>query len=130
MIAVACSNDCFCGLRTARFGFVSQPRPASFEYEKLKGCPVVRPDELADTLRDLHIQYVVFQTRYYENLASVKVLEAAFDLGKFSQEERIPMIANYGKRYMADLTAYRPNAEFSRGRVAPSMQIKLLGRSF
>jgi hypothetical protein len=48
---------------------------------------------------------------------------------KFSEVERIPMTANYGKGYMADLVIYRMKAEVPRGRVAPSMQIKLLGRS-
>jgi hypothetical protein len=90
---------------------------------------VIRPDELADTLRDLHIQYVVFQTRYYEDLASVKALEEALGSGKFSEVERIPMIANYGKGYMADLVIYRLKADVARGRIAPSMQIKLLGLS-
>jgi hypothetical protein len=37
--------------------------------------------------------------------------------------------ANYGKGYMADLVIYRMKADVPRGRVAPSMQIKLLGRS-
>ena len=39
------------------------------------------------------------------------------------------MTANYGKGYMADLVIYRLKAEVPRGRIAPSMQIKLLGRS-
>jgi hypothetical protein len=37
--------------------------------------------------------------------------------------------ANYGKEYLADLVIYRMKADVRRGRVAPSMQIKLLGRS-
>jgi 4-amino-4-deoxy-L-arabinose transferase-like glycosyltransferase len=89
----------------------------------------IKPDELTDTLRDLHIQYVVFQTRYHNDLTSVKVLEEALGSDKFSEVERIPMTANYGKGYMADLVIYRMKAEVPRGRVAPSMQIKLLGRS-
>jgi 4-amino-4-deoxy-L-arabinose transferase-like glycosyltransferase len=90
---------------------------------------IIKPDELTDTLRNLHVQYVVFQTRYYDDLASVKALEEALASDKFSQVERIPMIANYGKGYMADLVIYRLKADVPRGRVAPSMQIKLLGRS-
>jgi 4-amino-4-deoxy-L-arabinose transferase-like glycosyltransferase len=89
----------------------------------------IKPDELTDTLRDLHVQYVVFQTRYHNDLTSVKVLEEALGSDKFSEVERIPMTANYGKGYMADLVIYRMKAEVPRGRVAPSMQIKLLGRS-
>jgi hypothetical protein len=89
----------------------------------------IKPDELTDTLRDLHIQYVVFQTRYHNDLTSVKVLGEALGSDKFSEVERIPMTANYGKGYMADLVIYRMKAEVPRGRVAPSMQIKLLGRS-
>ena len=90
---------------------------------------VLSPDELADTLRNLHVQYVVFQTRYHNDLASVKTLEEALGSDKFSEVERIPMTANYGKGYMADLVIYRMKEEVPRGRVAPEMQIKLLGRS-
>jgi hypothetical protein len=87
------------------------------------------PDELTDTLYNLHVQYVVFQTRYHDDLASVKALEETLGSDKFSEVERIPMTANYGKGYVADLVIYRMKAEVPRGRVAPSMQIKLLGRS-
>jgi 4-amino-4-deoxy-L-arabinose transferase-like glycosyltransferase len=89
----------------------------------------ISPDELTDTLYNLHVQYVVFQTRYHDDLASVKVLEKTLGSDKFSEVERIPMTANYGKGYLADLVIYRMKAEVPRGRVAPSMQIKLLGRS-
>jgi hypothetical protein len=80
-------------------------------------------------LRGLHIQYVIFQTRYHDDLGSVRALERALSSDKFSEVARIPMTANYGKHYMADLVIYRLNEEVPRGRVAPSMQIKLLGRS-
>ena len=90
---------------------------------------VISPDALAVTLRNLHAQYVVFQTRYHDDLASVKALEEALGSDKFSEVERIPMTANYGKGYMADLVIYRMKEEVPRGRVAPAMQIKLLGRS-
>ncbi len=90
---------------------------------------VISPDELTDTLRNLHAQYVVFQTRYHGDLASVEALEEALGSDKFSEVERIPMTANYGKGYVADLVIYRMKEEVPRGRVAPSMQIKLLGRS-
>ena len=90
---------------------------------------VIGPDELTDTLRDLHVQYVVYQTRYHDDLASVKALQEALGSDKFSEVERIPMTANYGKGYMADLVIYRMKEEVPRGRVAPAMQIKLLGRS-
>jgi 4-amino-4-deoxy-L-arabinose transferase-like glycosyltransferase len=90
---------------------------------------VISPDELTNTLRDLHVQYVVYQTRYHDDLASVKALQEALGSNKFSEVERIPMTANYGKGYMADLVIYRMKEEVPRGRVAPAMQIKLLGRS-
>ncbi len=90
---------------------------------------VISPDQLTDTLRNLHVQYVVFQTRYHNDLAAVKALAEALGSDKFSEVERIPMSANYGKGYMADLVIYRMKEEVPRGRVAPSMQIKLLGRS-
>jgi hypothetical protein len=90
---------------------------------------VISPDELAVTLRNLHVQYVVFQTRYHDDLAAVKALQEALGSDKFSEVERIPMTANYGKGYMADLVIYRMKEEVPRGRVAPAMQIMLLGRS-
>ena len=90
---------------------------------------VISPDQLTDTLRNLHVQYLVFQTRYHDDLASVKALEQALGSDNFSEVERIPMTANYGKGYMADLVIYRMKEEVPRGRVAPEMQIKLLGRS-
>jgi hypothetical protein len=89
----------------------------------------IKPEELTGMLRDLHIQYVVYQTRYHDDLASVKGLEEALGSDKVSEVERIPMTANYGKGYMADLVIYRINADVPRGRVASPMQIKLLGRS-
>ena len=87
------------------------------------------PDQLVETLRDLHVQYVVLQTRYRDDLASVKELEEILGSDKFLEVDRIPMSANYGKGYMADLVVYRLREDVPRGRVAPSMQIKLLGRS-
>ncbi len=33
------------------------------------------PDELTDTFGAWHVEYVVFQTRYHDDLASVKALE-------------------------------------------------------
>ena len=86
-------------------------------------------DELADIFRNLHVQYIVFQTRYHDGLASVKALEETLGSDKFLEVNRIPMTANYGKGYMADLVVYRLRADVPRGRIAPSMQIKLLGRS-
>ena len=90
---------------------------------------VIEPDKLIAMLRDLHVQYVVFQTQYHNNLASVKGLDEALNSAKFTEVARIPMTVNYGRHYMADLVLYRLNEEVPRGRVAPSMQIKLLGRS-
>jgi hypothetical protein len=90
---------------------------------------VIGRDELVDTLRNLHVQYVVFQTRYHDDLASVKALQEALGSDKFFEVDSIPMTANYGKGYMADLVVYRLREDVPRGRIAPSMQIKLLGRS-
>jgi dolichyl-phosphate-mannose-protein mannosyltransferase len=89
----------------------------------------ISPDQLVETFRDLHVQYVVLQTRYLDGLASVKALEETLASDKFLEVDRIPMTANYGKGYMADLVVYRLREDVPRGRVAPSMQIKLLGRS-
>src|SRR5207302_3803497 len=38
---------------------------------------IISPDEMADTLRNLHVQYAVFQMCYHDDLASVTALGEA-----------------------------------------------------
>ena len=90
---------------------------------------IMKPEQITDMLAQLHIQYVVTQTGFYDDLAAVKTFESALASDKFTEIERIPMYANDRNRDIAELVVYRLNEEVPRGRIAPSMQIKLLGRS-
>jgi hypothetical protein len=89
----------------------------------------MQPDQITATLAKLHVQYVVMQTGFHDDVAAVKMLEAALGSDKFTEVERIPMYANYRKAAVAELIIYRLNEDVPRGRVAPPMEIKLLGRS-
>jgi len=90
---------------------------------------VMKPEQMSDMLAKLHIQYVVMQTGFHNDVAAVKMLEAALSSNRFSEVERIPMYANYRNAVIAELIIYRLNEEVPRGRVAPSVQVKLLGWS-
>ena len=90
---------------------------------------VMKPEQITDMLAQLHIQYVVMQTGFHDDLESVRMLETALASDKFTEIERMPMYANYRNAVTGELIVYRLNEEVPRGRVAPSMQIKLLGRS-
>lgn len=89
----------------------------------------MEPRQITDMLAKLHVQYVVMQTGYHDDVAAVKALEAALGSDKFTEVARIPMYANYRNAVVAELIVYRLNEDVPRGRVAPPMQIKLLGRS-
>ena len=90
---------------------------------------VMQPEQITDMLAKLHVQYVVMQTGFHDEIGAVKNLEAALASDRFTEVERIPMYANYRNAVVAELIIYRLNEEVARGRVAPSMEINLLGRS-
>src|SRR5260370_39111246 len=90
---------------------------------------VMQPEQITEMLAKLHVQYVVMQTGFHDDVAAVKNLEAALASDRFAEVERIPMYANYRNAVVAELIIYRLNEEVPRGRVPPSMEIKLLGRS-
>jgi hypothetical protein len=90
---------------------------------------VMTPEQITDLLFKLHVQYLVIQTGYHDDLASVKMLEAALASNKFTEVERVPMTSNYHFPFVTQLVIYRLRAQVPRGLVAPQMQIKLLGRS-
>jgi hypothetical protein len=90
---------------------------------------VMQPEQITDMLAKLHVQYVVMQTGFHDDVGAVKNLEAALASDRFTEVERIPMYANYRNAVVAELIVYRLNEEVPRGRVAPSMEINLLGRS-
>jgi 4-amino-4-deoxy-L-arabinose transferase-like glycosyltransferase len=87
------------------------------------------PEQLTATLQKLHAQYVVVQSRYRDDLAPVKTLEAALHSNKFTEVTRIPMSANYPFADLTEMVIYRLVADVPKGRVAPPMEIKLIDRS-
>jgi hypothetical protein len=96
-----------------------------------QGCKenYMEPRQITDMLAKLHVQYVVMQTGYHDDVAAVKALEAALGSDKFTEVARIPMYANYRNAVVGTDRLPAKRRRPPRGRVAPPMQIKLLGRS-
>jgi hypothetical protein len=105
---------------------------------------VMQPIQISDMLAKLHIQYVVMETHSHDEMLAVRMLEAALRSDKFTEIERIPMYANFHgmdwidptsanrkdeQAIIRELIVYRLNEEVPRGRIAPPMEIKLLGIS-
>ncbi len=86
--------------------------------------------QIIETLHNLHVQYVVMQTHYSDDIDVIRRLEEALRSDKFEEVERVPMTANYPFSYITDLIVYRAVAEVKRGRVAPPLEIKIIKKSF
>ena len=87
------------------------------------------PEKLIEQVRALHMQYVVAQTVYENDSASVRALHTALESDKFEEVGRIPMTSNGRFSYLDELVIYRFREALPPGRVAPAMQIKLIGKS-
>jgi len=83
--------------------------------------------QIYQELKELHVQYVVFQSGYMDDVEVVRQLEAALSTPSFVEVATIPMSANYGFSYVTTLHVYRLKEEVPRGRISPQMQIELLG---
>lgn len=86
--------------------------------------------DIAAKLRALHVQYIVLQTHYGQEIGSIQRLTEALHSSDFREVNRIPMTSNYPFPYLDDLVIYRATADVPAGRVAPSIEVKLLNRSF
>jgi hypothetical protein len=86
--------------------------------------------QIVEQLRRLHVQYVVMQTRYADNIGVIRRLGEALRSDRFKEIERVPMTANYRFSYLDDLVIYRAVADVPGGRVAPPIEVKLLDKSF
>ena len=86
-------------------------------------------NEILDALRRYHVQYVVFQSGFHDDLPSVQVLTALLDSDMFEAIGSIPITANYRFSSLTRLTLYRLREQLPPGRVAPPMQIKMIGKS-
>jgi 4-amino-4-deoxy-L-arabinose transferase-like glycosyltransferase len=90
---------------------------------------IMTPEQITDLMFKLHIQYLVVQTGFHDNIAAVKPFYQALSSDKFAEVERIPMTSNYPFPFVTQLVIYRLKADVPPGLVAPHMQIELLGRS-
>jgi len=85
-------------------------------------------DEIADNLAKLHVQYVVVQPEYRDDLAVVQHLNEAMRSPRFALVATIPMHSNDRFALATRLLIYRAVADVPTGRVAPSLEIGILGR--
>lgn len=88
------------------------------------------PEQIIDQLRELHVQYVVAQTGYADQIGVIRKLDAALHSDKFREIGRIRMTANYVHPYITELVLYRAVADVPPGRVSPPIDIKVINRSF
>jgi 4-amino-4-deoxy-L-arabinose transferase-like glycosyltransferase len=88
------------------------------------------PEQIAERLRDLHVQYVVAQTGYGEEIGVIRRLETALHSDRFREVERVKMAANYRFGNVSELVIYRAAEDVPRGRVAPSIDVPLINRKF
>ncbi len=86
------------------------------------------PDQIADNLAKLHVQYVVVQPDYRDDLTIVRHLNEALKSPRFTLVATIPMHSNDRFALATRLLVYRAVADVPTGRVAPPMEIGILGR--
>jgi hypothetical protein len=88
-------------------------------------------EQIVEQLRNLHVQYVVIQTHYYEDRISViHRLSNALQSDKFREVERIAITTNDPTSRIGELVLYRAVAEVAQGRIAPPIRVKILNRTF
>jgi 4-amino-4-deoxy-L-arabinose transferase-like glycosyltransferase len=86
--------------------------------------------QIVEKLQNLHVQYVVMQTHYRDDIDVIRRLEEALRSDKFQEVERIPMTANYPFSDITEFVVYKAVAEVPRGRVAPPLELKIIHKSF
>ena len=103
------------------FGNVAVSFERGYAQRKLDAAQITR------TLTGLHVQYVVFQSEYMENVKEIHELDVALHSKDFYEVTAIPMHANYKFSPITVLHIYRLKADLPHGRVSPHIQIQLLG---
>jgi 4-amino-4-deoxy-L-arabinose transferase-like glycosyltransferase len=86
--------------------------------------------QIVEQLRRLHVQYVVMQTRYEDEIGVIHRLGEALQSDEFQEVEHIPMTSNYPFPYVTELVIYRATAEVPRGRIAPPIALKIINKAF
>lgn len=90
----------------------------------------LRPQEIIEQLRDLHVQYVVMQPDYMNRVSIIQRLQEALDSATFVKVKSISMTSDYPSRaILGNLIIYRAVSAVPPGRVAPHIQVKLINRS-
>lgn len=87
-------------------------------------------DEIIQRLHDLHVQYVVIQPTYADGFPVVRRLLAAVQSERFTEVGRISMSANYRFSDVSELVIYKAVQEVPHGRVAPPLNVGIIGKSF
>jgi 4-amino-4-deoxy-L-arabinose transferase-like glycosyltransferase len=86
--------------------------------------------QIAEKLQSLHVQYVVMQTEYEDEIGVIHRLREALRSDKFQEVERIPITANYPFSHLDELVIYRAAAEVPRGRIVPSIEMRIIDKWF
>ena len=86
-------------------------------------------EQILDALRAYHVQYIVFQTHFREDIPSIGLMAALLRSDKFAPVGTVPIASNYPFPSPTDLTVYRFEETPPPGRVLPPVEIKLLGKS-
>ena len=87
------------------------------------------PSQIVQKMRDLHVQYVVAQTHYQPQIKAVQNLETALHSDAFVEVQRIAMHTNAKLSYISELVIYRLKEDVPTGRVAPAMDLSIVGKS-
>jgi len=86
-------------------------------------------DQILQAFRDYHVQYVVFQTGFHDDIASVSILGQLLQTDQFAPVSTVKLTSNYDFSYVTELKIYRFLEPPKPGRVLPPIEIKLLGKS-
>lgn len=83
--------------------------------------------QIENKLKNLHVQYVVFQTGYMPHDPEIEQLGLTLHSAGFRKVASIPMHANYKFSPITTLDVYRLKEAVPHSRVAPQMRIWILG---
>jgi hypothetical protein len=86
-------------------------------------------EDIVAKLRASHVQYVVMQNHYEQEIGAIKRLDDALHSSAFREVARIPMTSNYKFPYLDELLIYRAVADVPPGRASSPIEVKLLNRS-
>lgn len=86
--------------------------------------------QIAKLLQSMHVQYVVMQTHYRDDIGVIHRLGESLQSDKFIEVERIPMTADYPFSFLTELVIYRAVASVPKGRITPPINIDIINKKF